>query len=423
MRLSTRIGALTLTLLAAPATAQDAPPPPPLDQPLPAPGRNPAVSYLMQTYNLGEAEAQERIDVQNEIVDLTNRVAGDAAFASIVVQHQPAFKVIVSFADKSDRKSLNDQVSPKLRRYLQLRVAKRARSALKPAMATLQSALGAAGGRFVIGYDARTDTFVIDAESQTLADRLKTLVPVAFADDVRFQVRPIPVAQAAPTGVRPGDYALAGYAVYGDAAGNQGCTLAFPVTYGASNTKGILTAGHCTEPKLLRSSNGGDHYVTFSNPPDFEKNDTAYDYAIYNATGMTTTYQVYYRNLNGIPEFASSGWLNTRNFIRGLNQVNGMIVCKSGAVTGITCGEIIDDAYAWRPGYWFIKVSHTKQFDISNPGDSGGPWFLYPGSSADVTAAGIHNAGSGSGANSIAVYMPIDRTFEHVSNVKLVLKP
>lgn len=108
----------------------------------------------------------------------------------------------------------------------------------------------------------------------------------------------------------------------------------------------------------------------------------------------------------------------------GWNQFNGQTMCKSGIVTGVTCGTIIDDSYEWRPGWWFIKVSHTKQFDISNPGDSGAPWFMYPGSgNVNITAAGIHGGGEGSGYNSVAIYMPIDRAFEHVSNVKLVLKP
>lgn len=130
---------------------------------------------------------------------------------------------------------------------------------------------------------------------------------------------------------------------------------------------------------------------------------------------MNTSNQMYYRDINGIPEFADSGWFNTVGTIAWENQWNGDVMCKSGAVTGITCGEIIDDSYDYgQGGLLWIKVSHTKQYDISNPGDSGAAWFMYPGSSSNVIASGIHTAGRYSGPNSIAIYMPIDRVHDYV---------
>lgn len=397
-------------------------PPPPSQQPTEAPGRNPAVTYLMQEYGLSESEATEKNNLQTDIVQLLQTIheSGDAAFAGVTVQYRPVYRVIVSFADNKDRNAVLQSVPPRLRRYIQLRVAKRSKVGTREAQGRIRQALGSQT-EYVVGYRNASDKFVIDVGSQPEAERLRASLPEDIRADVEFNIAPIPKPEALPTGIKPGDWAEAGYGVYtGSTYSGAPCTLGFAITYGASNTKGILTAGHCTLPKGIPYS---DHWVTF--PSAFRKETlNEYDYAIYETTGLNSDYQVYYDNsVNRIPEFPTSGWLHVTNYISGWNQFNGQTMCKSGRITGLTCGTIIDDSYPWRPGYWFIKVSHTKQYDISNPGDSGGPWFMYPGSSVDITAAGIHGGGEGSGYSSVAIYMPIDRAFDHVPNVKLLFKP
>jgi hypothetical protein len=159
---------------------------------------------------------------------------------------------------------------------------------------------------------------------------------------------PFPIQRAPPSGVQSGDWAAGGYGVYRDTSYSIPCTLAYPITYGVANIKGILTARHCTEPKMYLF-NG--HWITFPNPPAFERNVDAYDYAIYETTGLNTDYQIFYREIvANYSEFSSSGWLHATNLIRGYNQVNGMNVCKSGAVTGITCGMITRHTYMYRTG-------------------------------------------------------------------------
>jgi V8-like Glu-specific endopeptidase len=397
-------------------------PPAPSQQPPEVPRRNPAVTYLMQEYGLSESEALEKNNLQTDIVQLLQTIheSGDVAFAGVTVQYRPTYRVIVSFADNKDRNALLQSIPPHLRRYVQLRVAKRSKEGTKQGQGRIRQALGSQVD-YVVGYRNASDKFVIDVASEADAERLRSSLPDDLKADVEFNIAPLPKPEALPTGVRPGDWAEAGYGVYtGSTYSGAPCTLAFAVTYGASNTKGILTAGHCTLPKGIPYA---DHWATF---PSAITKQTAnqYDYAIYETTGLNSDYQVYYDNANNrIPEFPTSGWLHVTNYISGWNQFNGQTMCKSGIVTGLTCGTIIDDSYPWRAGYWFIKVSHTKQYDISNPGDSGAPWFMYPGSSIDITAAGIHGGGEGTGYDSVAIYMPIDRAFEHVSNVKLVFKP
>jgi hypothetical protein len=383
---------------------------------LPAPGRNPAISYLMESYGISQADAEERIAVQNELVALTKRLNenSDPTFAGIAVTQSPRFKVQISFADKSDRKAFLESLSPKLRKYVQLRVVKASKKTRRTELAALSRQLAALGIVAAPGYNPETDNYYVDVNSSDDAAKVRAALPALVEAGLEVRVSPIPKSQAGPSGAQAGDSAQAGYAIYDTTAGAGTCTWGFAVTYGTANTSGIITAAHCGRPKVQKF---GTHWLTFSTPAT-SQNSGAYDYQIFETTGVRSDYYLNYTNKNGIPEF-SGNWFTVNDYIIGWNQFNGQVMCKSGAITGITCGSIIDEGYAWRPGYWFIKVSHTKQYDISAPGDSGGPWFMYPGTSTDVTAAGIHVAGDGTGPSSIAVYMPIDRAFDHLPNVKV----
>lgn len=410
------IGSFTLAT-AAGAQVIDPPAPPAPGTSLPSPGRNPAVTFLMDQYSLSEGDAQERIDIQNELVTLTKSLNenADPNFAGILVRQTPQFKVTISFADKADRKDFLQSLSPKLRKYVQLRTVKVGKKQRRNELMALSQQIAALGVQAAPGYEADTDNYYVDVSSEADATKVRQAFGSLVAAGLQVRVTPIPQTQAGPSGAVAGDSAHNGYPIYDTTSGAGPCTWGFAVTYGTSNTSGLITAAHCGRPKV--QSYAG-HWLTFSAPVT-SQNAGAYDYQIFESTGVRSDYYLYYRNdINRIPEFTGN-WLTVNNFIEGYNQFNGQVMCKSGGQTGLTCGSIIDDIYAWRPGYWFLKVSHTKQYDISKPGDSGGPWFMYPGSSTDVTAAGIHVAGIGTGANSVAVYMPIDRAFDHLPNVKL----
>lgn len=420
--------ATAAVLFAAAASSVSAQQPPIAPAPIPPPpgaapteiGRNPSATYLMERYGISEAEALKRIGLQTQIVELSQRLntENDPAFSSVTIEHEPVYKITVSFSDNKDRRVLLESIDPSIRRYVQLRTVPRSRGQRGRDLARLAAELRPSGVRFIPGFDQKTQTYVIDVGSQVDADRLSTLVPAELKEAVRFNIRPLPEPHAAPTGVQAGDWVAGGYAHYGSTSGSNQCTMGFTVTYG-SGARGILTSSHCNDPRYTYHG----HWVTYPTPYVYELNSGSYDYQLHETTGLNSDYQIYFQDKNGIPEFPAEGWFSVKNIIYWANQLNGVVMCKSGAVTGITCGEIIDDWYMYRGDLPWIKIGHTKQYDISAPGDSGGPWFMYPGSSVDVTAAGIHTAGSGTGSSSIAVYMPIDRIDDHVTSVRLILKP
>lgn len=335
----------------------------------------------MRANNLSESEAEERIALQADILALlqNSSLLEAAGFVDLAVQHEPVYQVWLNFEDNRSKAALLKEVPPKLRRYVKLRQAKRGKPARAAGFIALSKAVAATGQSYPIGYDSVAEQYFIDVPDVATRDAVLAAIPLGLTDEVRVDVGEIPVPEqsqsttATPIGVRQGDWVAAGYRSTSTSNSTNPyapCTLAYPVTFG-TNLRGILTAGHCTEPKYIQYA---DHTVIF--PAAYIERTTGnYDFAIYRTDGLNTDYQLYYRNSYGIPEFPSEGWLNTKNFIRGANQWQGMSVCISGSVTGLACGKIVTTAYDWRGNgsSRFVKLSSTAQGDLSQPGDSGPP--------------------------------------------------
>ncbi len=391
-------------------------------------GQNPSVIYLMKQYNLSAEEATRRIDLQGDIVAMSERLNrdNDPAYADMYIQHEPVYKIIVRFADKKDRTAFLDQLDPKLQRYVQLKNATRSRVRINQELGTLATAINAAGIEYSGGFDLENTRYEVIVANQSDADTISTLVPASLKKDVDVKVGIVPVSEAAPYGVKAGDVIRGGYTIRKAANSTAPrCTLGYNVTYksGTTTKRGVVTAGHCDNTMYFSV---GGHWVTLHSPvierdPDVHNN-AKYDYQVWETTGLASNNDVYFRDLENIPEFPSSGTFDLTSITTFMNQKKGMVVCKSGAVTGITCGQIID-GNAYRNGaYGWIKVSKTYQSDLSKPGDSGGPWFIYPNSSTSISGTGIHAAGglNDSGYNAVSVYMPIDYINDHLSSVSTV---
>jgi hypothetical protein len=390
-------------------------------------GRNPSVSLLMKEYSISQQEAQLRVDLQTEIVAMSEKLntESDAAYADIYIQHEPVYKIIVSFADKKDRKAFLDQIDPKIRRYVQLKNATKSRIDVNRDLDAITASLRDSGIDYFGGFDLPSSKFQITAERPADVQRIQGLLPANLKNDVAVSVGPVPKTQAAPYGVVAGDGITGGTTVR-DATNTSAayCTFGYAVNYmsGTTARRGILTAGHCTSATMYFSVNG--HWVTLHTPivdrPPAAG--TKYDYKIWETTGLASSNKIYFRNLNSIPEFPASGTLSMTTITTFANQKVGMVVCKSGATTGITCGKISNGNAIRNGTAGWITVTHTLQSDISDFGDSGGPWFLYPGTSTIISGVGIHTAGSGTatGTGSLSMYMPIDYIDDHLSSVSTV---
>lgn len=415
MKLRGLVLLLAASTLSAPGLAQEA-------------MTNPAVTYLMQTYGVSKAEAQMRIDLQNEIIALSEQLnaGGDPDFGDMYIQHEPQFRIVVLFANSSDRKAFLDGLDPKLRRYVQLKTAKKSRGLFTRELNELSAALNALKIPYTAKYDLEAERYVVSVETSEDADRVRAALPETRKVETLVQVVPLPKIQAPPAGLVAGDRFYGGDALYisqlpagttvATARANDlaDCTLGFAVGYtiGGVAKKGYLTSGHCPDTMRVLI---GSHYVTLSGP-DVQRPDRGtdglsdkYDFQIFDATGVTVDNRVRYFDENSIPEFPDSGELRLTAITGFLNQKSGMVVCKSGANSGITCGTISNGNLTWDGAPGWIEVNRTNQRVISVGGDSGSAWFLYPGTSTTITGVGVHTAGNAvPGTTGIAIYMPID---------------
>lgn len=392
------------------APAAPAAPPNPETAPETVIGRNPSATFLMTEYGVSEADALKQIDIQNKVVDLADRLnrGGGSSFTDVWIEHVPAFKVVIGFADKADHASLLASLDPALREVTEIKLMPLSRDQINQALDTIIVSLNATNIPYFGGYNLPAQKFILKVESQAGLLALKAALPPLLAKDIVLAVGPIPKDQASPTGVEPGDWVAGGYTIYSTAYA-ESCTFSYTVTYGTK--KGILTAGHC-RPGGVRSAAG--HWITYdtTNPVAYGYTGK-YDFMAVDTTGLNQDYQIYFVNKNSIPEFPASGFLSVVGTQTYLNQKYGMVMCKQGYSTGITCGSITDGSAIRNGAKGWIAVSKTNQRDLSAPGDSGGPWFRYPGSSPDIIATGVHSGATtencvGTGSACTAVYMPID---------------
>lgn len=155
------------------------------------------------------------------------------------------------------------------------------------------------------------------------------------------------------------------------------CTSGFSVE-NASGTKGITTAAHCDNTQ----SYGGTDL-----PFQGSAYGSSYDFQWHTAPGFTV------RNLMFDGTYNRYVYPTRHRDDQELDE----FVCKHGKTTGFTCGYIINKSY--QPtgmAATFIRV-HRDGVNLSEGGDSGGPWF------SGNTAYGIHIGGIGDDAYYMAV--------------------
>lgn len=397
---------------------------------------NPSVHYLKDKYNISQDEAEKRIGLQGDIIELSEKLnqQNDPNYADMYIQHEPVYKIVLLFTDNKDRLDFIKTLDPKMQRWVQVKQAKRSRDTYNRELEKINELLGSSNIDYTAEYDLESQKYLITVEDKQKVSTVKrALSDIGLQGDFKVEVGVVPKVEDV-SNYRSGDKIYAGEALWSSSASaiskpTAYCTLGYAVTYKSGTTlkKGILSAGHC--PTTLYANVSG-RAIKLSNPivrknKKNYSNGTAgdglsdkYDYQIWDVTGIDVNNQVKYKDMNGIPEFPSSGIFNLTSIVSFNNQKKGMVACKSGANTGITCGTITNGNVTRDSASGWIMVGNSAQRDISTGGDSGSPWFLYPGTSTNITGLGIHTAGSDN--PDIAIYMPIDYIDDHISSVNTI---
>lgn len=219
-------------------------PPAPNERAL-AGGLSPSVSFLMQDVGISEAEARERIELQQEVSESTSRLQADPAFGGVWLEQKPAFKVVIAFADRQERQSLRDSLSPRLRKYVSIVPVTKSLRQADSDMESIIGSLKSLGLPYEGLFNPRNQKFVISVETDEARGRVVQLLPPQLRGDVEVEIKRLSRKQAPPTGVQSGDWIAGGHTVYTSTTTSPlltECTFGFPVRYSASRLPGVVTA-------------------------------------------------------------------------------------------------------------------------------------------------------------------------------------
>ena len=366
---------LTILATAAPASSQ-AP-----DDPLIHDARQYATTYEV---DLDEALRRLRLQAVVGKLDAALTRQEQATYGGLWIQHTPSYLVVVHFTRTG---------GDNLARYLQAEslgelapIVERRTVALSLRRLT---AIQARAHRIARQQGLRADSQINVMENRV---DLLTTAPVELASAIQAAAREDRTAaelrlpdHVAVIGVdrvsEPEAYVYAGLPI-------TFCTSGYSVQSGGG-TLGVLTAGHCDNPQQYNNRSlpfqselfGGSHDVQWHTAPDLFVDNRIHD-------GLSDATTPLYRFVTGT---------KSRD-----EQAIGEFICKHGITTGYTCGTITSKTF--NPGYLpdggnatYIYVSGGS-VNLSEGGDSGGPWF------SGSVAYGVHNCGGGNDS----CYMAID---------------
>lgn len=363
------------------------------------PGDDPLVQDAAQyaaTYEVDLEEALRRLRLQPAIGKLEAELAArePATFAGIWIQHSPDYRMIVQhtpggaarFRGRIEAKSLGELAGDLEQRTVRLSLKR------------LQ-AIQAAAHRVAKQQGILAESLINVAENRV---ELRTTAPGELTKALGTAARTS--KRAADLGLMENVEVVAVEKLSGPQAYVTGglpvirCTTGFAVQSGG--TLGVTTAGHCDNTQqhyglslpFAGEAWYGSSDIQWNTAPDLFVTNRIFD-------GVNDSTTPYYRFITAT---------KSRD-----EQVVGEFVCKYGVTTGQTCGTIDSKTFLPRnengedlvPGATPTYIHVTGgSVNLSEGGDSGGPWF------SGSTAYGTHvGGGPGSGGTlNDSFYMAID---------------
>lgn len=335
------------------------------------------------TYKISTTEATQRLAASREAGKLQRRIAADnpETFAGLYIEHSPEFQIVVLFT-KDPQRNLAKYTQSRL---YSAKIAPRSLEMLLAVQEEVGEQLSKSGIRFESGIDIKkseVELRVLDASRarEVLAKLL------AAADFIKIHET---------TGFPQPTALVGGNKVSGNTIN---CTMGFNVVEPATRELGIVTAGHC------------DNNLTYSNSTLQLLYQNENDAGIYDVQWNkqriigTPKQQKNEIVVEGSPESIVSE-------TPSVDLAVGMPVCKSGATTGYTCGEVADinaatEDYNGLPAR-YVRARNADELEMNAGGDSGGP--VFSGEAGHRSAYGIvHARGAGDRINHL-YFMPIER--------------
>lgn len=327
--------------------------------------------------------------MQRQIGDIDAKLERDeaATFGGLYIEHKPAFRVVVKFTTGG---------AATLARYTQdpLYVVASASVPLRDmvnAQPTTYDLLKKAG-----------------IESSSRVDIVKGALEFYVADPAAVQQLQATGALQLPPFVTlhkavSMDQTMEATVEGGRPLSGGRCTSGFTVyNKSAPSSRYLTTAGHCGTPMTY---NG----VTLTRVGVNYQANTSYDYAWHSTAGFSTLTNNIYDGID-TSQRITYVWPYA-------SMAVGDWICKWGSASGFTCGNIASKTYNafGHPG--FVQVHDSSNANLSDPGDSGAPWYYDTYSEA----WGSHSDSADAVNPNDAIFMPID--YVSASNLAVLVSP
>lgn len=298
-------------------------------------------------------EALQRLKWQAQAIQLEADLASNSplAFGGLRIVHSPQFKVVVYATDHHLEILLSQVARSPVNGLVEVREVERSLMELELAHEHLWAAIRNTDLAVDTGLNYelnRIELYVLDkaefrSELEYLGIELDSSVAVLEVNHLAT-----PVAN-----------------IYGG-LGLSTCTSGFAVKKDTTGTKGISTAGHCSNTQSYSGSSLPFQVEAYSGSLDLQWH-TAPGFTIKNWVhdGLSDSTTPYYRHITSTKSRT--------------NQTVGEFVCKYGMTTKYGCGYITDKNFGSTQCVpsstaTYIRV-HRDNVDLSSSGDSGGPWF------------------------------------------------
>ena len=317
-------------------------------------------------WGISVTEAKRRLDLQESAGVLNNTLSANETetFAGVSIQHGPEFRVIAYFTRNGDETVRPYSAGGPLADVVETQTADVSLAALQLVQSeatSLVRSLGISVESAIKIRQNRVELYALDPgalkEAVSLAgSQLPNKAEVVAVDQLSTEVANIYAGLRLDIDYSNGDTGK--------------CTSGFSVK-DSSGTKGITTARHCVE-------------------------DMADDDIKYNSTVLTIEAGIYDGTRDVM--WATASGHTVRNLAydgsgnryitstKSRSQISdNEFVCKYGIVTRYGCGYVESTTYnmqgatctggcTWT-NTWVLVKPATAGEDLSEPGDSGGPWF------------------------------------------------
>jgi hypothetical protein len=329
-------------------------------------------------YGVSGEEAVGRLDLQEDAGELGAALEANEAdtFGDLEILHEPDFRVVAYFTRDGEQKIQRYVEGTPLEGIVETRQVGATLAELEAAQAEAANYYKAQGVRFDSGIDVRRNRVEIYL-APGAQERLDNTPQVHAARKL-----PAPVAEVAVDALAvPMAYMYGGLVT-------DPCTSGFTVR-SKDGREGFVTAGHC------------DNTLRFNGTVmPFQKQNirTTHDVQWHTSPSPYDD-KAWFRDRDG----HGSDYREVHSLLGRKYQRVGKTVCKSGKITGYTCGTIVDRNY--KPGYvgdardTFILVDRNGDGKMLDVGDSGAPVFI------KNRALGVAVAGRNNPLDMI--YMPI----------------